>query len=103
MKSDIYDSRHYEDFGYFRSFFSVIPFTTIGLASKLLLYGLNETEFIGKEKYYSIINNQENSDRGLLTLFNHCSVIDEPLLSAAIVPQKLLLQPRKIRYAVCDV
>lgn len=40
--------------------------------------------------------------RGLLTVSNHCSVLDDPFLLGAIVPMPLALDARRQRWSVCS-
>lgn len=40
--------------------------------------------------------------RGLLTVSNHCSVLDDPFLLGALVPMPLALDARRARWSVCS-
>ena len=101
--------------------------TCLGTFAKFFLKCLNSTTFYGKEKFRSIIEehyrqreeelkNQveivKNSTsaevaehkkklRGLLTVVNHNSMLDEPVLMSGLSPISWFLRPDIIRYAVC--
>ncbi|KAL9642845.1 hypothetical protein ABK040_015816 [Willaertia magna] len=122
---------HYEfsNFSFIRKLTSITMIASIGLWAKFFLNGLNKTTFYGKEKfrqtivshYESVHNNNEDVEinkkedkkednqfkdnyklkRGLLTVINHNSMLDEPILMSGLCPLEWFYKPDMIRYAIC--
>ena len=71
----------------------------VGLFFLVIVRVLNKFKAIRIEKLLNLVWNRPN-ERGLLTLSNHQSVMDDPGLFAAVVPW-WFLPNRKFRWTIC--
>ncbi|KAI9768003.1 MAG: hypothetical protein M1840_005315 [Geoglossum simile] len=74
----------------------------IGLVAKAFLFGCNRTEVQGLEKFVRILDERkrvEGRKRGLLTVSNHISVIDDPVMWGTL-PLRHLLSPDNLRWSL---
>ncbi|CAG5114928.1 unnamed protein product [Candidula unifasciata] len=62
---------------------------TVGLCSKLWLEWLNTVKVHNKEVLHNLVENRPN-DRGLLTVSNHSSCVDDPLVWGTLKTRHLL-------------
>lgn len=73
----------------------------LSLVSKALLNTMCETEINGKHKLLQPVLDRP---RGvpLITVSNHVSTIDDPILLCLVTPTAVLLNPSKARYGLCS-
>jgi monolysocardiolipin acyltransferase len=88
-----------KEFGPIRHFTSKVLMGTIVSFSRLFLRAFNSLEIIGEEEFHEI--STYNRKRGLLTISNHQSTIDEPVLMSNMLHPSTIFTPSKIRYAIC--
>jgi monolysocardiolipin acyltransferase len=70
--------------------------------SKVFLYGLNRTEVIGLQDFLKILDERADPakrQRGLITVSNHISVLDDPVLWG-VLPLKYLYNPQNLRFGL---
>jgi monolysocardiolipin acyltransferase len=62
------------------------------------MHFFNRTRVIGAENLNKLVH---RTDRGLLTISNHVSGLDDPCVLAAILPLHLLADPEAMRWTLC--
>ncbi|KAI1152824.1 acyltransferase [Nemania diffusa] len=70
--------------------------------SRVFLYGLNSVEVTGLQKFLDILDKRKDVDkreRGLLTVCNHISVIDDPLMWG-VLPFRYAFNPSNHRWGL---
>eukprot|EP01080_Neovahlkampfia_damariscottae_P003467 gene3467-6116_t len=102
-KYDIFDSKHHEKFGLFRRGLSTILISSFVMTSKFHLTVLNNSKFIGERMFHDIVNQhyEKNEKRGLLTISNHNSTLDEPSMMSVAIDSKWAFHTDQLRYAIC--
>lgn len=75
---------------------------TVGTLSKVLMTALNDLHLYRMELLYDAVEHRSNA-RGLLTFSNHQSVMDDPFLLAALLPPRILLNPKLMRWGLCSL
>ncbi|KAK3379830.1 hypothetical protein B0T24DRAFT_171119 [Lasiosphaeria ovina] len=73
-----------------------------GVISRSLLYGLNSVETTGLSRFLDILNSRhdpETRQRGLLTVSNHVSVVDDPLIWG-VLPLNHSFNPSNLRWTL---
>ncbi|KAG9232545.1 hypothetical protein BJ875DRAFT_380459 [Amylocarpus encephaloides] len=73
-----------------------------GSISRAFLYGLNRTETVGLDNFLETLDgrrNVEGRERGLLTVSNHVSVVDDPLLWG-VLPCRYAFNPANHRWSL---
>lgn len=67
--------------------------TSVGLLSQAFLHGFNSTDVHGLDGFLQLLQSrmEEGRSRGLLTISNHISVMDEPLIWG-VIPAAFTLQ-----------
>lgn len=90
------------DYGAGDSFANKLTIAVVGTFGKLLLSGLNTLSAYRMDVLYSAIESRDPG-RGLLTVSNHQSVIDDPLLLSALLPPRILYRPSVMRWGLCSV
>ncbi|KAF7532087.1 hypothetical protein G7054_g8279 [Neopestalotiopsis clavispora] len=73
-----------------------------GMISRGFLYGFNKVETTGLQRFLQILDEREDVDkreRGLLTVCNHVSVIDDPVLWG-VLPARYLFNPPNLRWGL---
>ncbi|KAK6193255.1 hypothetical protein LQW54_012663 [Pestalotiopsis sp. IQ-011] len=73
-----------------------------GMVSRGFLYGFNKVETTGLQRFLKILDEREDADkreRGLLTVCNHVSVIDDPVLWG-VLPARYLFNPTNLRWGL---
>lgn len=75
---------------------------TVALFSKVFMTSLNELNMYRMHLLYDAIEKRDPS-RGLLTFSNHQSVLDDPFLLAAVLPPRILLNPKLMRWGLCSL
>ncbi|XP_024391263.1 uncharacterized protein [Physcomitrium patens] len=72
----------------------------VGGVCHVWMHGLNITEVYGAEKLHKVINNRPGG-QSLITVCNHVASMDDPLVMAALLPPRLFLQPKSLRWTLC--
>ncbi|KAI9837721.1 MAG: hypothetical protein M1819_006655 [Sarea resinae] len=75
---------------------------TTGLISKVFLFGLNKTELHGLDGFRDLLDERrdvQGRQRGLITVSNHVSVVDDPLIWGAL-PLQNMLSPDNLRWGL---
>jgi len=73
-----------------------------GALSRSFLFGLNDTEVIGLDRFLEVLDGRKDVDareRGLITVSNHVSVIDDPLIWG-VLPLKYAFSPGNHRWSL---
>ncbi|KAL8423575.1 hypothetical protein RB596_003693 [Gaeumannomyces avenae] len=73
-----------------------------GLLSKGFLYGLNDVEVIGMDRFLDLLESRRDVDRrrrGLITVSNHTSVLDDPLIWG-IIPLRYCFDAASLRWSL---
>ncbi len=91
-----------EHYGSGNSLGNRIVIAAVGTFGKLLLSKLNFLRTYRMEVLYDAIENREEG-KGLLTVSNHKSVIDDPLLLSAFLPPRILYRPSVMRWGLCSL
>lgn len=77
--------------------------TTVVAASRFFLEILNDTKIIGDkdayEKFMKLVHDGKHRNRGMITVSNHTSVFDDPVLQSSIT--KFLWNPDHMRWGIC--
>ncbi|KAI9762973.1 MAG: hypothetical protein M4579_000036 [Chaenotheca gracillima] len=76
--------------------------STIALASKAFLYGASTSEVHGLEEFLQILDERrevDQRDRGLITVSNHVSIVDDPLIWGAL-PLRYAFSPTNLRWSL---
>lgn len=71
----------------------------VGSACKAFLHGASRTSISGAEVLAGAL--ERPPGQALITVSNHVGAIDDPLITAALVPQKYLLRPEALRWTMC--
>lgn len=75
---------------------------TVGTISKLMLRAINTLHSHHLDTLHNAIE-QRPLKKGLLTVSNHQSVMDDPFLLGAILPPRILVNVRKMRWGLCSM
>ncbi|KAF4123297.1 monolysocardiolipin acyltransferase [Geosmithia morbida] len=81
---------------------SVAVMSTVGAASRGFLYGLNNIETTGLDKFLELLDQRKAVDirpRGLLTVCNHVGVLDDPIIWG-VLPFRYSLDPENLRWSL---
>ncbi|KAK4031918.1 hypothetical protein C8A01DRAFT_41645 [Parachaetomium inaequale] len=73
-----------------------------GVLSKCFLYGFNRVEVTGLSRFLDILDSRRdpaNRQRGLLTVSNHISVLDDPVVWG-ILPLRYIFDPSNLRWTL---
>ncbi|KAH6849987.1 hypothetical protein B0I37DRAFT_101926 [Chaetomium sp. MPI-CAGE-AT-0009] len=73
-----------------------------GVLSKCFLYGFNRVEVTGLSRFLDILDSRRdpaNRQRGLLTVSNHVSVLDDPVVWG-ILPLRYTFDPSNLRWTL---
>ncbi|KAH8801535.1 hypothetical protein F5884DRAFT_807026 [Xylogone sp. PMI_703] len=73
-----------------------------GSASRAFLYGCNKIEVIGLERFLKVLDRRkdvEGRERGLLTVSNHVSVLDDPVMWG-VLPLRYGFDPSNHRWSL---
>lgn len=98
-KFDVFDKKHYEEFGFLRYQFSQFVIGSFITASRFHIRKLNSFKFYGEEEFHDYLSKPR--DRGLLTISNHTSTLDDPTLVSNLVSSKMIFNQSLLRYSVC--
>ena len=71
----------------------------VGGACRLFLHGASRTRVEGGQHLAAAL--ERPAGQALITVSNHVGSIDDPLITAALVPPKYLLRPRALRWTMC--
>lgn len=81
---------------------SQIAIVTTGLIARTFLFGLGELHIKQDEHYQNFLNKVVHRDRRpLITVSNHRSVVDDPMILNSILPLRLAMIPKYNRYGIC--
>ncbi|KAK9478612.1 hypothetical protein V1514DRAFT_330569 [Lipomyces japonicus] len=80
-------------------FNSSVLMATTGLLGRLFLYGFHNVETPGLDKFIKTIDNAQRNGKGILTVANHISVLDDPVLWG-LLPISKMLNPTKLRWSL---
>jgi monolysocardiolipin acyltransferase len=72
---------------------------SVGAASKLFLAGASQTTVQGAEVMQAALERPRGQP--LITVSNHVASLDDPLVTAALVPPRYLLRPDTLRWTLC--
>uniref|UniRef100_A0A7S3D506 Tafazzin family protein n=1 Tax=Palpitomonas bilix TaxID=652834 RepID=A0A7S3D506_9EUKA len=72
----------------------------IALFSKSVMNGLNTTEVLHEERIQDIIYHRPDN-RGLVTVSNHTSAVDDPFTPSVFLPTPWLLDSDLVRWTLC--
>ncbi|KAF8084472.1 hypothetical protein N665_0716s0018 [Sinapis alba] len=72
----------------------------IGNACHVFMNGLNRVQVYGLEKLHDALLNRPKN-KPLVTVSNHVASVDDPLVIASLLPPKLLLDARNLRWTLC--
>ncbi|KAK3313532.1 hypothetical protein B0H66DRAFT_355230 [Apodospora peruviana] len=73
-----------------------------GIISRSILYGLNSVEVTGLQRLLDVLDSRkdiEKRQRGLLTVSNHVSVVDDPLIWG-LLPLSYAFNPSNLRWTL---
>lgn len=73
-----------------------------GAITRFFYYGLNNIEVVGLERFIATLDrrqNPEERERGLITVSNHVSVMDDPLIWG-VLPFKYGFRPANHRWSL---
>lgn len=74
----------------------------VGTLGKVLMKGLNSLYAYRTEVLFDAIEHR-HPDQGLVTVSNHRSVVDDPLMLGAMLPPRILWRPHLMRWGLCSV
>lgn len=71
--------------------------------SRFLLTTTGDFSVVQDHRYMNFLNRllTRESGRGLLTVSNHRSLVDEPCILSSILPYWMNIQPKFVRYSLC--
>lgn len=75
---------------------------TVGTLSKVFLHRLNSMHAHRLHILHDAIERREKG-RGLLTISNHKSVLDDPFLLGSLLPPRILINANSMRWALCSL
>ncbi|KAF2804005.1 uncharacterized protein BDZ99DRAFT_426178 [Mytilinidion resinicola] len=81
---------------------SVFTMAVVGLLSRGFLYGLSRTETHGLDRFLKLLDERkdvEGRQRGLVTVSNHVSVLDDPMIWGTL-PIRYLFNPDNLRWGL---
>ncbi|KAF2836873.1 hypothetical protein M501DRAFT_1018746 [Patellaria atrata CBS 101060] len=73
-----------------------------GILSRAFLYGLSRTEVDGLEGFLRVLDRRKDvkkRDRGLITVSNHVSVLDDPVIWG-VLPFRYMFDPDNLRWSL---
>ena len=73
----------------------------LGAISKLFMSLGTETVIRGEEYLHRAL--QREKGQPLITVSNHVASIDDPLVTAALVPPSTMLHPSNVRCVLCSL
>jgi 1-acyl-sn-glycerol-3-phosphate acyltransferase len=72
---------------------------TLGSVCKAFLCATTSVEIIGAERMVAAL--ERSPGQGLVTVSNHVASIDDPMITAALLPPQYLLKPASLRWTLC--
>ncbi|CAN8269653.1 unnamed protein product [Cochlearia groenlandica] len=72
----------------------------IGNACHVFMNGLNRVQVYGLEKLHDALLNRPKN-KPLVTVSNHVASVDDPFVIASLLPPRLLLDARNLRWTLC--
>ncbi|KAK9823150.1 hypothetical protein WJX72_000637 [[Myrmecia] bisecta] len=72
---------------------------TAGAACKVFMTALTRTSVEGREHMQQAL--ARPADQALITVSNHVASMDDPLVTAAVVPAKYVFKPGAVRWTMC--
>lgn len=101
----------YDNYTPVRRFFQTVGHLFFGYLCKAYMHAFHKITFVNNKEFEDLVWNQyvnrkraTNSGkpvRGLLTVLNHASMMDEPFLVANLIPSKWFRTPDIIRSPIC--
>ena len=67
--------------------------------SRAFMRNLNHTTVLNEQQLRAAVDRPEGT--ALITICNHVSVLDDPVLMGALVPPDVAAEPRKLRWGMC--
>ncbi|KAF2857292.1 hypothetical protein K470DRAFT_253562 [Piedraia hortae CBS 480.64] len=83
---------------------STLVFATVGSLSRSFLYAFNHTQVYGLDPFLDLLDARACSAdrrRGLLTVSNHVSVLDDPLIWG-VLPYRYMVHPDNMRWSLAS-
>lgn len=95
---DVFDSKHYE-YGFLR--YNLSKFVVGSLISifRFQLRYLNNFKFYGDKEFQEFLDKPR--ERGVLTISNHTSTLDDPTLMSNLVSSKMIFNQTMLRFSIC--
>ncbi|CAK7263562.1 Lyso-phosphatidylcholine acyltransferase [Sporothrix epigloea] len=81
---------------------STIAMASTGMICRSILYGFNNLEVVGLDNFLKLLDARKDVEarqRGLLTVSNHISVVDDPLIWG-VLPLKYAIDHRNLRWGL---
>ncbi|KAJ4399834.1 Lyso-phosphatidylcholine acyltransferase, partial [Neurospora sp. IMI 360204] len=81
---------------------SVMIMGLTGVISRTFLYGFNDIEVKGLDRFKQLLDSREDAERrerGLLTVSNHISVLDDPVVWG-VLPLSYAFNPNNLRWTL---
>ncbi|KAK9453040.1 hypothetical protein V1511DRAFT_506356 [Dipodascopsis uninucleata] len=78
---------------------SALVMSLTGIISKTFLYGFHDVKVEGLKEFVETLDNARKEGRGIVTVSNHISVVDDPLLWG-LLPFRHTLDPTKLRWCL---
>lgn len=97
-----FDARDVPPSGLGGSLANGVVIAVVALASKAYMRGLNDLRTYRLRVLTDAVEARPPGV-GLLTVSNHRSVADDPIMLSAILPPRILLRPRLMRWGMCSV
>lgn len=72
----------------------------VGSFSKFFTRGLHNTDVLNSETYFRLAKECRAEKRGLITVMNHISILDDPLVWGGTLPLRVLGTPSKMRWTL---
>jgi monolysocardiolipin acyltransferase len=83
------------------SFGNHVAIVTVGALSRVLIRGLNSLQMYRMDVLYNAIESRPHG-QGLLTVSNHRSVADDPIMLSAMMPPRILFRAGSMRWGLCS-
>ncbi|KAK7203082.1 hypothetical protein BZA70DRAFT_283838 [Myxozyma melibiosi] len=80
-------------------FGSTMIMSMTGILSRFFLYGFHKVETSGLKEFENMLDEARRRNRGVLTVSNHVSVVDDPVLWG-LLPIRKMFNPRNLRWSL---
>ncbi|OAA53379.1 tafazzin [Niveomyces insectorum RCEF 264] len=81
---------------------STFVMAATGMLARAFLYGLNDVEVVGLDRFLALLDTRKDVDsrqRGLITVSNHVSVLDDPLIWG-VLPFRYAINHQNLRWSL---